>query len=254
MNSSKRALSNLSIFWFFLKKGPKSIFKKKHRKFMRDVIAFKKMGGTITDFYPILGDDQLSAGSNIGAYFHQDLLVAQKIYRANPIRHIDIGSRVDGFVSHVAAYRHIEVWDIRPLTNNGEKNISFRQVDITYLNDSYQGIADSVSCLHALEHFGLGRYGDTVDPNGYKKGFDSLGRIVKKGGLLYISFPIGVPAIHFNAHRIFHPSEILNWIGTEYLLEEFSFIDDFGYIHANVTIASTLGVVQGCGIYTLRKI
>jgi len=254
MIARKKELSNLSILWFFLKKGPKSFFKKKHRKFLKDVIAYKKMGGVITDFYPILGDDQLSAGSNIGAYFHQDLLVAQKIYKANPVRHIDIGSRVDGFVAHVAAYREIEVWDIRPLVNNGEKNISFRQIDVTSKNDVNCNVADSVSCLHALEHFGLGRYGDIVDPNGFRKGFDSLKSIVKQGGVLYISFPIGVPAVHFNAHRIFHPADILSWIDKEYLLEEFSFIDDFGCLHADVTVDSSSQVIEGCGIYTLKKI
>jgi len=29
---------------------------------------------------------------------------------------VDIGSRVDGFVAHVASFREIEVFDVRPIS------------------------------------------------------------------------------------------------------------------------------------------
>jgi hypothetical protein len=40
---------------------------------------------------------------------------------------------------------------------------------------------DSISCLHALEHFGLGRYGDRLDPNGHETGFLKLLDMLKPG-------------------------------------------------------------------------
>ena len=60
----------------------------------------------------LLQDYSDNAGQNKGHYFHQDLLVAKMIYDTKPRRHIDIGSRLDGFVAHVASFREIEVFDI----------------------------------------------------------------------------------------------------------------------------------------------
>ena len=77
----------------------------------------------------ILFDYSDNAGNYKGHYFHQDLLVANFIYEQNPKRHIDIGSRVDGFVAHVASFRKIEVIDVRSLTKSKHKNIQFRQMD-----------------------------------------------------------------------------------------------------------------------------
>lgn len=94
-------------------------------------------------------------------------MVARAIHTAKPVKHVDIGSRVDGFVAHVASFREIEVFDVRPIST-AVPGVLFRQAD---LMDSPSlpadteggGYCDSLSCLHAIEHFGLGRYGDTVD-------------------------------------------------------------------------------------------
>ena len=42
--------------------------------------------------------------AHLDAYFHQDFVVARKIFERNPRLHIDVGSRVDGFVAHVATF------------------------------------------------------------------------------------------------------------------------------------------------------
>jgi len=61
-------------------------------------------------------DDRFDqSGTASGHYFHQDLLVASRIFINNPEKHVDIGSRIDGFVAHVASFREIEVFDIRSL-------------------------------------------------------------------------------------------------------------------------------------------
>ena len=69
-----------------------------------------------------------AAGIAKGHYFHQDLLVSQMIFNDNPKNHIDIGSRIDGFIAHVASYREIEVADIRKLDSN-IKNVKFSHYD-----------------------------------------------------------------------------------------------------------------------------
>lgn len=40
----------------------------------------------------------------------------------------------------------------------------FKQADLVRPVEGMAGYCDSLSCLHALEHFGLGRYGDPIDP------------------------------------------------------------------------------------------
>ena len=137
---------------------------KMNKTFARDRKEFLKQKGSDTTFrwgrlYPILFEKQSEGGVMKGDYFHQDLYVAQQIYIANPQKHLDIGSRTDGFVAHVAAFREIELIDIRPIRSQ-VKNIVFRQADLMYLPEDLKNYCDSISSLHALEHFGLGRYNE----------------------------------------------------------------------------------------------
>ena len=74
----------------------------------------------------------------------------------NPEGHVDIASRLDGFVADVASFREIEVIDIRP-TRTDAAGSTFNQLDFMGPNSIHNARADSVSCLHALVHFGLGR-------------------------------------------------------------------------------------------------
>jgi hypothetical protein len=157
--------------------------------------------------YPIL-IDRLQQSADLGEYFYQDLFVAKRVIQENPNRHIDVGSRIDCFIAHLACNRPVEVFDIRPLKANIE-NIRFTQSDITQESKEQTEIADCVSCLHTLEHIGLGRYGDQIDPDGWRKGLASLYNLVKTGGHLWLSVPIGRQRVEFNAHRVFAPKTIL---------------------------------------------
>ena len=226
-------------------------------KYVSQYRLFQKLGGSITHNYPILLDYDAQAGTASGHYFHQDLLVASFIHKSNPTRHIDIGSRIDGFVAHVASFRKIEVMDVRQLKSTGHQNITFLQADLMDQNNIRTNVSDSISCLHAIEHFGLGRYGDPVDPNGHKKGFNNMLRMLNPNGTLYISFPIGnANAIHFNAHRVFHPKDIFTWSDQNNKpdLIRFDYVDDDGNLHQDVDLKSRdLDVTYGCGIYTFRK-
>jgi len=212
-------------------------------------------GGKISVHKMILHDYDDTAGVATGHYFHQDLLVARQIFEDNPKRHIDVGSRVDGFVAHVASFREIDVFDIRTLQESVHKNIKFVQADL--MNVQNAEITDSLSCLHALEHFGLGRYTDRIDVDGHIKGINNIVRLVCNGGLLYISWPIGLDdAVHFNAHRVFHPESILSIpsICEQTTLIRFDYVDDYGALHLNQRVSDAVGKTEyGCGIYTFRK-
>jgi hypothetical protein len=225
-------------------------------KYLRQAREFRQLGGKITHRYPILYNYEGQAGTASGHYFHQDLLVASLIHNSNPRRHIDVGSRIDGFVAHVAAFRSIEIFDIRPLKHTGHQNISSLQGDL--MDDSQDlPTADSISCLHAIEHFGLGRYSDPLDPDGYKKGFKNITRMLEPSGTLYISFPIGKQnEVHFNAHRVFHPLDIFSWTtDTTLRLKRFDFVDDGGELHQDVDLHNAPPIVSyGCGIYSFVRL
>lgn len=225
-------------------------------RFRADLAEFKSKGGKVARIHPIISDYASKAGTATGAYFHQDLLVASLVHAANPRRHIDVGSLVNGFVAHVASFRRIELIDIRPLPASEHENLVFTQADLMKRDPAQEGIADSVSCLHAIEHFGLGRYGDSIDPQGHITGFRNIARMVEPGGTFYISFPIGTATeVQFNAQRVFHHRDVLGWFegGQAFDLQRFDYVDDAGNLHKNADIQSEIGVVLGCGIYTFVR-
>ena len=224
-------------------------------KFRSDKLAFEEKGGVISKIHAILDDYRKPAGTANGHYFHQDLLVASMINKANPHRHIDVGSSVEGFVAHVASFRDIEVFDIRPLQIQGHPQIRFVQGNLMELDSKLIDCCDSLSCLHALEHFGLGRYGDPIDPDGHLKGFANLAKMLRSGGTLYLSFPIGhEPGVHFNAHRVFDPAAPLSWSSDQFELTRFDHVDDSGRLHLLGDPTNLEPLTYGCGIYTLRKL
>ena len=206
---------------------------------------------------PSLHEKRTSSGSASGHYFHQDLLVARKVFERSPERHVDIASRVDGFVAHVASFRPIEVFDIRPLKNK-IPNIIFHQCDLMVPQEEQWEYCDSLSCLHALEHFGLGRYGDPINIEGHRDGFRNLARILRRNGMLYLSVPIGPERIDFNGHRVLNVRTILDLARDEFELIGFSYVDDQGDLQTNIELTNELiknncECYYGCGIFEFKK-
>lgn len=183
-------------------------------RYIIDLWNFAKKYDGDLKICPCLHDRFEKAGATNSEYFWQDLLVAQSIYNANPARHVDIGSRVDGFVAHVASFREIEVFDVRALATE-IPGVVFRQCDLMgNASDRFLEYCDSLSCLHAIEHFGLGRYGDTIDPSGHISGINNMSAMLKPGGTFYLSTPIGRSRVEFNANRVFEPLEIIQVVET----------------------------------------
>lgn len=243
------ALKNLG----FKPKKIKSL--KNYNRFRKEKNLWLKKGGRITQENMVLFDYESVAGNNKGHYFHQDLIVAKLIRENQPKRHLDIGSRIDGFVAHVASFREIEVGDIRKLEKSEHENIKFIQLDLMKPQDLKK--TDSLSCLHTIEHLGLGRFGDPICVEGHLKGIENLVNLLKKDGRLYISFPIGQnDEVHFNAHRVFNPRSIFSYssIKENMELERFDYVDDLGNLHQNIDVSEIKRDTKyGCGIYTFLK-
>jgi len=232
------------------------------RFFWKDYALLKKQKGgnqlfSWGKFYPIFNDRGDSAGVMHGHYFHQDLHVAKRILKNNPLKHLDIGSRIDGFVAHVATYRTIEIVDIRPV-HCKVSNITFKQLDLMELPNEMLNYCDSISSLHAIEHFGLGRYNDPVDYFGYLKAIQNIHKILKPNGMFYFSVPIGPQRIEFNAHRVFGVQYLIEILSPLFEIKHFSYVDDLGDFYENVTledstIKENYGCHYGCGIFELEK-
>lgn len=222
--------------------------------FFKDIFNFIKLGGRFNNVFPILGDHKLSSGSLMPHYFYQDLIVANYIFKKSPKKHVDIGSRVDGFISNVASFRKIEVFDIRDNAIAFD-NIQFNKIDILEVQENLFEYTDSLSCLHAIEHFGLGRYGDKIDPDAHIIAFQKMLNILKPRGTFYISFPISSKnKIYFNMERRFNPKEIFNW-SDDFELINFDLIDDQEQVYLNFDLKkiNQKKFDNGCGIYTLIK-
>lgn len=228
-----------------------------YREMERQITA-NNLHFEITSFYPCLNEWSEQSGIANGHYFHQDLLIAEKIHNSNPSKHVDIGSRIDGFVAHVASFRKIEVFDIRKLSSS-HPNIIFKQFDIMSNDFELRDYCDSISSLHVVEHLGLGRYGDTVDSQGHLKGLQHILMMLKRGGKFYFSVPIGEQRIEFNAHRVFSLRYLFELLARDYQVDSFSYVDDEGDLHREVAIRDSdiennFSCHYGCGIFELTKI
>jgi len=193
----------------------------------------------------------MPGGTAVGHYFLQDVWAAKLIHQAGIKFHIDIGSRVDGFVAHLLPFCQVEYVDIRPLESPFAQ-LKFKQGSILNLPYPDNSI-ESLSCLHVIEHIGLGRYGDPIDPEGHIKAATELCRVLKPGGKLYVGTPVGEESVYFDAHRVFFVETILNMFNTLYL-NQFDFIADSGNkIIENPAYSVANKNKYGCGLFVFLK-
>jgi SAM-dependent methyltransferase len=236
----RRTLASIRGIWRFTRNLSQ------YRARARGPFAFK-----MYNVYPILADFEEKAGTAEGDYFHQDLWAARKIYLRRPARHVDIGSRIDGFISHLLVFTQVEVIDIRPLQST-LPGLTFIQADGATLEGFEDDSLDSLSSLHAVEHFGLGRYGDPVDPDAALRAMVNFARVLRRNGRLYFSVPIGRERVEFNAHRIFAPQTILDSF-PKLTLVSFSAVDDSGSFRADCTPADFSSARMACGLFEFTK-
>lgn len=183
--------------------------------------------------WPIIQDKFAKAGT-VDNYFLQDLWAAKIIHKNLPQEHLDIGSRLDGFIAHVLSFGiPVRMIDIRPFPIEIE-GLDTIVDDATELKQFEDNSIESLSALCSLEHFGLGRYGDAIDPEACFKCFERIQTKMKAGGHVYIAVPIGKERVEFNAHRVFYPQTILNSFNKLHL-EEFSCAAE-GHIEINPDI------------------
>lgn len=178
--------------------------------------------------YIFLSDCIQEAGNFGQDYFFQDLWAAREILRSN-VKHVyDIGSRMDGYIAHLLAMDiQVTMLDIRPFKYNID-GLNFIQANAMDMHNIADNSMETVSGLCSFEHFGLGRYGDPIDYDGWRKALREIKRTLKVGGTFYFSVPVGkTEKLMFNAHRIFNPITIVEEMTPDLALHEFSYIADW---------------------------
>jgi hypothetical protein len=110
----------------------------------------------------------------------------------------------------------------------------------------------SLSCLHVIEHVGLGRYGDPIDPRGSEKAAGELVRVLAQSGTLFLTVPVGRGRVCFNAHRVFAPNTVLAMFkGLD--LVSFAYVDDCGQFHEMARLDQARHCDYGCGMFRFVK-
>jgi hypothetical protein len=210
--------------------------------FVYNKLASSKQKLTVKYLYPCLGDDTDETPIE-PTYFYQDNWAFEKIIKQNPRHHIDVGSQ-HKFVSFLSKVLPVTMVDIRPLSLPLD-SLNFQKGSILELPFEDESI-ESLSSLCVVEHIGLGRYGDLLDPQGTEKAISELARVTKSQGNLYLSIPIDDDNItYFNAHRAFTEEYLKE------LLSSFEILDS-AYIYGNNFLQEKLHGFA-IGLYHLKK-
>jgi SAM-dependent methyltransferase len=221
--------------------------------FIRDYLVFKRLSKKqgrfsikFTDLFPQLFDNTGKTHFD-PHYTYHPAWAARIVAAIKPTKHIDISSILH-FSTLVSAFVPVEFYDYRPAEVRLD-NLACKKGDLTALPFPDNSV-ESISCMHTIEHVGLGRYGDPIDPDGDIKAITELIRVVKPGGTLIFVTPVGKPKIMYNAHRIYSYEQVTN-LFPGMALKEFSLVpDDFkthGLItHADKDMVKSQSYACGC--------
>ena len=176
------------------------------------------------DILPILNEDTPNTEFDRHYVYHPAWAI-RKVKEINPKRHVDISSTLY-FSAMLSAFYKVNFFDYRPA-----------KIDLSQLESGHQDLTNlsfesgsifSLSCMHTVEHIGLGRYGDKIDYDADLKAMNELARVLASKGSLLFVVPIGGKAkIIFNAHRIYTKEMIVKqFTGQGLRLKEFTLIPE----------------------------
>lgn len=232
-------------------------FFKAHRAFKKSYKKFKKLSSenrfTLDnkDLYPCLYDNTESTGFDRHYLYHPSW-AARVLSRTQPNLHVDISSTLH-FSAIVSAFIPVQFYDFRP-ADVRLANLESKAADLLSLPFADNSI-DSLSCMHVVEHIGLGRYGDPLDSDGDLKAMAELNRVVAINGNLLFVVPVGKPKIQFNAHRVYSYEQIISYFSGMNLIE-FALISEHpadGGLIFNATAEDVAKQEYGCGCFWFKK-
>ena len=201
--------------------------------------------------YPCLDDATETTGFDRHYVYHPAWASRVVAERGSKL-HVDISSTLH-FAAQLSAFVPTAYFDYRPADLRLDNLVS-GAVDLTALPWDDRSI-DSLSCMHTVEHIGLGRYGDPLDPAGDRKASAELARVLAPGGSLLFVTPVGAPQIMFNAHRIYAYEQVLQ-LFPDLTLREFALIPEDGRdggLIRDADPALVAGQRYGCGCFHFTR-
>jgi len=230
---------------------PKRVFRS--FEYMNEFRKFKAISDGrfsiyIKDAYPCL-TDKIKTTPFDTHYTYHPAWAARKLQEINPKEHVDISS-ILSFSTIVSAFIPTRFYDYRPAELH-LSNLTSGSQDLKQLTFE-DGSIESLSCMHSIEHIGLGRYGDELDSEGDLKSIKELKRVLKKDGNLLFVTPVGKPQIAFNAHRIYSFEQIMEYFAP-LVLKEFSLVSDDGSFIEKASPSLTAAQKYGCGCFWFIK-
>jgi len=228
-------------------------------EFLSEFKRFKELSDNIGNRFPLLRenffpclDEKTNTASFDRHYIYHTAWAARVLAETKPSCHVDISSSLY-FSTLVSAFIPMKFYDYRP-ADIQLINLISGHADLCNLHFQDKSI-ESLSCMHVVEHIGLGRYGDPIDPEGDLKAINELIRVLALNGSLLFVVPIGKPKIMFNAHRIYSYDQIISYF-SGLKLQEFTLIPDNpqnGGLLYNATKEMADNQNYGCGCFWFKK-
>ena len=186
----------------------------RYGRFVKDYVAFRALvrrdhrhdGLRMrwSDRLPCLSDWTATAPFD-RHYTYHTAWAARLVAQTRPAEHVDIGS-LHYFSTLISAFVPVRYYDFRPASWK-LSGLATGAVDICRLPWPSQSIG-SLSCMHVVEHVGLGRYGDRLHAAGDLQAMRELKRVLAPRGNLLLVVPVGQPRICYNAHRVYALEQI----------------------------------------------
>jgi hypothetical protein len=186
-------------------------------------------------------------------YVYHTSWAFRKILQIQPKEIMDISSSMY-FIGMISSLYKTNYYDFRPPVISLD-NLQVNKTDIKNMMLPDNSV-ECLSCMHVVEHIGLGRYEDEVDYDGDIKAINEIVRVVGSGGDILFVVPVGGdPVIDFNRHRIYTNEMILNYFHSCKLIE-FCLIPDNekdGGLIVNPDKNLLNKQTYGCGCYWFKK-
>jgi len=229
-------------------------FESSYYRFESAVLTIKDetvMHADSKQLFPCM-DDEVASHPIEPHYLYHPAWAIRKLMEYGITEHYDFGSTLV-FATMASSISKVTLHDFRP-PHIILPGLACKACDLMSLQYEADSLP-SISCMHTIEHIGLGRYGDSLNPLGDRIAVSELVRVLKPGGFMFFVVPVGQPRLQFNAHRIYSLDMVLEMVKPLVLVEHSLIPDDAVNVGMVDNPSSELILRQnhGCGCFIFKK-